>query len=72
MLCKHFKLTQQGFTLIELIAVMVIMGVMTSAGVKKFDILTDSADLTTIKAGGRELNTQETLVWTQMKLSDAG
>jgi len=72
MLTKHFKSNQKGFTLIELIAVMVIMVVMTSAGVKKFDILTDSADLTAIKAGIRELNTQETLVWTQMKLSDAG
>ena len=72
MLNKHFKSNQKGFTLIELIAVMVIMGVMTSAGVKKFDILTDSADLTAIKAGVRELNTQETLFWTQMKLSDAG
>ena len=72
MLNKHFKSNQQGFTLLELIAVMVIMGVMTSAGVKKFDILTDSADLTAIKAGVRELNTQESLVWIDMKLSDTG
>ena len=72
MLNKHFKSNQQGFTLLELIAVMVIMGVMTSVGVKKFDILTDSADLTAIKAGGRELNTQESLVWIDMKLSDTG
>ena len=59
MLNKHFKLTQEGFTLIELMSVLIIMGVMASAGVKKFDILTDSADLTAIKAGIRELNTQE-------------
>lgn len=72
MLNKHFKSNQKGFTLLELIAVMVIMGVMTSAGVKKFDILTDSADLTAIKAGVRELNTQESLVWIDMKLSDTG
>jgi prepilin-type N-terminal cleavage/methylation domain-containing protein len=72
MLNKHFKLTQEGFTLIELMSVLIIMGVMASAGVKKFDILTDSADLTAIKAGIRELNTQESLVWIQMKLSDTG
>ena len=72
MLNKHFKLTQEGFTLIELMSVLIIMGVIASAGVKKFDILTDSADLTAIKAGVRELNTQESLVWIDMKLSDTG
>jgi len=51
---------------------LVIIGVMASTGVKKYDILSDTADITAIKAGIRELNTQETLVWTEMKLSDAG
>ena len=72
MLNKNFKSNQKGFTLIELISVMVIMGVMTSVGVKKYDILSDSAEITAIKAGIRELNTQESLVWIDMKLSDAG
>ena len=72
MLNKNFKSNQKGFTLIELIAVMVIMGVMTSVGVKKYDILSDSAEITAIKAGIRELNTQESLVWIDMKLSDTG
>jgi len=44
------------------------MGVLTSAGVKKYDLLSDTADITALKAGIRELNTQETLVWTEMKL----
>lgn len=63
---------RKGFTLLELMSVLVIMGVMVSAGVKKYDILSDTADLTAIKAGVRELNTQEALVWTEMKLSDTG
>ena len=48
------------------------MGVMVSVAIKKFDIISDSASNTAINAGVRELNTQETLVWTEMKLSDTG
>ena len=63
---------RKGFTLLELMAVLVIMGVMASAGVKKYDRLSDTADITALKAGIRELNMQETLVWIQMKLFDTG
>jgi prepilin-type N-terminal cleavage/methylation domain-containing protein len=63
---------RRGFTLIELISVMVIMGVMVSVAIKKFDILSDTASITAIKSGVRELNIQETLVWTQIKLSETG
>ena len=62
----------KGFTLLELMSVLVIMGVLTSAGVKKFDLLSDSADLTALATVIRELNMQETLIWTEMKLSDTG
>ena len=72
MVKKDLIANRKGFTLLELMSVLVIMGVMASAGVKKFDMLSDTADLTALKAGIRELNTQETLVWTEMKLSDTG
>ena len=61
---------RKGFTLIELMAVLVIMGIMVSVAIKKFDTLSGTASLTAIKAGVRELNIRETLVWTQIKLSD--
>jgi prepilin-type N-terminal cleavage/methylation domain-containing protein len=63
---------RKGFTLIELMAVLVIMGIMFSVAIKKFDTLSGTASLTAIKTGVRELNIRETLVWTQIKLSDTG
>ena len=62
----------KGFTLLEMMSVLVIMGIMFSITIKKFDILSDNASLTALKVGVRELNTRETLVWTNMKLSDLG
>ena len=61
---------RNGFTLLELLSVLVIMSVMLSVGIKKFDLLSDTASITALKEGVRELNTQETLVWTQIKLSE--
>ena len=63
---------RKGFTFLELMSVLVIMGVMASVSAKKYDILSDTADITAIKAGIKELNTQETLIWIEMKLSDTG
>ena len=63
---------RKGYTLLELMAVLVILGVMFSVAIKKFDLISDSASITAIKAGVRELNIQETMVWTEMKLSDLG
>jgi len=63
---------RKGFTLLELMSVLVIMGILFSIAIKKYDLLSDSASITALKAGARELNTQETLVWIDMKLSDTG
>lgn len=64
--------SQKGFTLIELLSVMVIMAVMVSVGIKKFDLLSDTASITALKDGIRELKTRETVAWTKLKLSDTG
>ena len=63
---------QKGFTLIELISVLVIMGVMGSVAFKKFDILSDTTSQRALLEGVKELNGRESLVWRNMKLSDAG
>ena len=70
---RNFRTTnQKGFTLIELLSVMVIMSVMVSVGIKKFDLLSDSAGMAALQTGMRELNTRELVVWSKLKLSDAG
>ena len=65
-------MNKRGFTLIEVVAVMVIMGVMASLSIKKLDLVSHTATDRVIENGLRELNTRETLVWTKIKLSDSG
>lgn len=69
---KFHICNKKGFTLIEVVAVMVIMSVMVSVGIKKVDILSHNASDRVLETGLRELNTRETLVWTEIKLSDTG
>jgi prepilin-type N-terminal cleavage/methylation domain-containing protein len=63
---------QKGFTLIELISVLIIMGVIVSVAIKKFDLLSDKASITALQSGVRELKSRETVVWFKIKLSDTG
>jgi len=65
-------LNQKGFTLIELIAVMVIIGVMGSVAVKKMDLLSHTAADRALILGIKELNVRESLTWTKIKISNAG
>jgi len=59
---------QQGFTLIEVMAVIVIMGILASVAIHRFDSLTSGAEHTALRTAIRELNVRETLVWTNIKL----
>jgi prepilin-type N-terminal cleavage/methylation domain-containing protein len=63
---------QKGFTLLELISVLIIMGVMVSVVIKKFDLLSDNASITALKSGIRELKSRESVTWFKIKLSDIG
>ena len=63
---------QKGFTLIELISVMVIMSVVASVSVKRLDLLSDTATDRAFRDGVKELNVRESLTWTNIKLSDLG
>ena len=63
---------QNGFTLIETISVIIILGVMVSVGIKKIDWISGSSSITLLNAGIRELNTRETLEWSKVKMSNSG
>jgi prepilin-type N-terminal cleavage/methylation domain-containing protein len=69
---RHSLRNQKGFTLIELISVMIIMGVMSSVAVKKVDLITDTASTRALATTLKELNVRETLVWSNMKISNDG
>jgi prepilin-type N-terminal cleavage/methylation domain-containing protein len=69
---SHFLRNQKGFTLIELISVMIIMGVMSSVAVKKVDFITDTASTRALAITVKELNVRESLVWSNMKISYDG
>ncbi len=69
---KSYSFNQKGFTLIELISVIVIMGVVASVSLKKFDLLSDTATDRVLLNGVKELNVRESSTWKNIKLSDTG
>ena len=64
--------TQHGFTMIELLSVMIIIGVVVTVAIKKLDLLSDSASITALQTGIRELRSRESVAWFKIKLSDTG
>ena len=67
-----FNTNTKGFTLIELIAVMVILGVMASVAVKKFNFISDTASDRALQDVIKELNVRETVTWTKIKWTSTG
>ena len=62
----------KGFTLIEIMAVMVIISVLAGVGVRKFDEISGSASAKALVQGLSELNSRELLTWALVKFSDQG
>jgi prepilin-type N-terminal cleavage/methylation domain-containing protein len=62
----------RGFTLLEIIAVMVILSILAAIAVPKYVSLDESARQRAIDAGIAELNGRETLTWSNEKISVSG
>ena len=69
---KHFKLTEKGFTLIEIIAVLVILGIIAALAVPRFVDLENNARQKAIDTIVSEINARESLTWANHKISTSG
>jgi hypothetical protein len=51
---------------------MIILGVLGSVAIQKFELLSDTAAARVLAVGVKELNVRESMVWTNMKISSVG
>ena len=62
----------QGFTLLELVAVMLILGLLASLAIPRYMSMDASASMSAIDAAVSELNGRESLIWADLKISESG
>ena len=72
MIKSSFVPNQAGFTLIEIMAVLVILSVMASVATKKYIDISNLAEDRAMAVGITELNSRETLTWTNQKFAPGG
>lgn len=63
---------EDGFTLVEIIAVLILLGILAAVAVPKYLDLTTNAEIRALEAGIAELNGRENMIWANIKLSTAG